>query len=281
MNVPDTDDIDQSVLAVKRLCIPVTLRCNLRCELCAERAPYYHHPYHPELMDLKRQVDLLFSLADRIEKFDMTGGEPLLRKDLPQFAAYLYARYGDRIGKLRLTTNGTLPPGEELLDSLHRWGERAYVIVDHYPVSTRFQEAARRLEAAGVPFEVRDYSGNLHCDGWVDYGDFQRKHDDEGAQKLFNACMVPKLGFFTCLVNGKLFPCARARLLYEQGITRDYLDVAALSDTGDTGREALRAFLRRTSLESCAYCSGLCPDSPRFVPAKQMDTADEKEKGEK
>jgi len=268
------DNSRQEPLTVKRFCFPVTLRCNLRCELCAERAPYYENPCHPELRELTGQIDGLFTLADRITMFDITGGEPLLRRDLPQLVQYLLARYGERIGTLRLTTNGTLPPGEELLDSLRRWGERAYVIVDHYPVSARFQEAARRLEAAGVPFEVRDYSGNLHCDGWVDYGDFRKKHDPAEAKQLFDRCMIPKLDFFACLVNGKLFPCARARLLYEQGITRDYLDVAALSGTGDTGREALRAFFKRTSLESCAYCNGLCPDSPRFVPAKQLDASD-------
>jgi len=264
-------DRSEQQLDIKRFCIPVTLRCNLRCKLCAERAPYYQQPYDPELRDLTGQIDALFTLADRITMFDITGGEPLLRKDLPRLVRYLHIQYGGRIGKLRLTTNGTLLPGEELLESLKLWAERVYVIVDHYPVSTKFQEAACRLEAAGIPFEVRDYSENLHCDGWVDYGDFRKKHDPAGARKLFNACMIPKLDFFACLVDGKLFPCARARLLYEQGITRDCLDIAALSGTGDTGRAALGEFLRRTFAESCAYCNGLCEDSPRFAPAEQLE----------
>lgn len=260
----------RDTLAVKRFCFPITLRCNLRCKLCAERAPYYQRPYHPELAELTGYIDSLFTLADEITMFDITGGEPLLRKDLPQLVQYLYSRYGKRIGKLRLTTNGTLVPWKELLDSLKLWKDRVYVIVDHYPVSLKSQEATACLEAAGIPFEARDYSKNLHCDGWVDYGDFRKKHNSIGAKKLFDACMVPKLDFFTCLVNGKLFPCSRARLLYEQEITRDYLDIAALSGTGDAGRAALWEFLNQTALDSCAYCNGLCEDSPRFLPAEQL-----------
>lgn len=259
-------------LIIKRFCIPVTLRCNLRCKLCAERAPYYRHPYHPDLPNLMAQIDRLFSLVDRVAMFDITGGEPLLRKDLHQLIRQLHGQYGNRIVKLRLTTNGTLPPNEEVVESLKCWKERAYVIVDHYPVSRNFSEAAKRLEAAGIPYEVRDYSVDLHCDGWVDYGDFSRKHDPAGAKKLFDACMVPKLDFFACLVNGKLFPCARARLLYEQGITWDGIDLMDLPASINESRAAIREFLNRTALDSCAYCNGLCEDAPRFMPAEQLES---------
>jgi len=263
------DNIQKQVV-IKRFCIPVTLRCNLRCELCAECAPYYQHPYHPELQELEDQIDLLFSIADRIDMFDITGGEPLLQKNLPHFVKYLHSRYSKRIGKLRLTTNGTMLPKETLLASLQQWDNRVYVIVDHYSVSSKFQEAAKLLESVGIPYEVRDYSENLHCDGWVDYGDFSKKHEPVEAKKLFDNCMVTKLNFFTCLVDGKLFPCARARLLYEQGITWDCLDLKAFYSSVNAGRTALMEFLNKTSLDSCAYCNGLCENSPRFTPAIQL-----------
>lgn len=261
-------------LQIKRFCIPVTLRCNLRCKLCAERAPYYKTPYHPALADLTLQIDALFQTVDSIGMFDLTGGEPLLRPDLHHLIQYLYEQYGQRIEKLRLTTNGTLIPGEPLLESLKNWGNNAYVIVDHYHVSTRAEEAAERLRSAQIPFEIRDYSGDLHCDGWVDYGDLSQKHDPEAARALFNACMVPKLDFFVCMVDGVLFPCARARLLYEQGITRDRLEIIGSGQTRAEQWDDLRAFLSRTELDSCAYCSGLCAGSPRFIPAEQLSAAE-------
>lgn len=258
-------------LIIKRFCLPVTLRCNLRCKLCAERAPYYKTPYHPSLTALMTQIDRLFQVADGIGIFDLTGGEPLLRTNLHQLVHYLEEQYGQRIEKLRLTTNGTLVPNKELLESLRIWGERAYVIVDHYNVSVRAREAAERFSGAKIPVEVREYADNLHCNGWVDYGDFNRKHGPEAAQALFRACMVPKLDFFTCMVDGVLFPCARARLLYEQGITADCLELNRSGQTVEMQREALRAFLSRTNLESCAYCNGLCENSDRFMPAEQIE----------
>lgn len=260
-------------LRIKRFCLPVTLRCNLRCRLCAEQAPYYKTPYHPSLAELTAQIDALFQTADGIGLFDLTGGEPLLRADLHLLIRYLRGQYGSRIEKLRLTTNGTLVPGGPLLESLRDWGERVYVIVDRYRVSAKAREAARALEGAGIPFEVREYSDNPHCDGWVDYGDLSQKHGPEAARALFSRCMVPKLDFFVCMVDGVLFPCARARLLYEQGIAADCLEIARPGQTAEARREALRAFLGRTALDSCAYCNGLCPDSRRFPPAEQLERA--------
>lgn len=259
-------------LRIKRFCLPVTLRCDLRCRLCAEHAPYYETPYHPSFRELTAQIDALFLIADGVDLFDLTGGEPLLRQDLPQFIRYLLERYGARIGKLRLTTNGTLIPGAPLLESLQAWGNRTYVIVDHYRVSSRVEEAARALREAGVPFEAREYAEDPHCDGWVDYGDLSRKHGPAEARALFSRCMVPKLGLFVCLVDGVLFPCARARILYEQGITKDCLALDRSDRTAEDRREALRAFLDRSTLDSCAYCNGLCQDSPRFPPAEQLES---------
>lgn len=267
-------------LRIKRFCLPVTLRCNLRCRLCAEQAPYYETPYHPTLTDLSAQIDALFHTADGIGLFDLTGGEPLLRTDLHQLIRYLHGQYGQRIEKLRLTTNGTLIPGEPLLESLRGWGDRVYVIVDRYRMSAKAQEAAQRLRGAGIPFEVREYTDNPHCDGWVDYGDFSRKHSPEAAQALFSRCMVPKLDFFICMVDGILFPCARARLLYEQGIAADCLEIARPGRTKKARREDLREFLSRSALDSCAYCNGLCADSQRFPPAEQLERSANGQKGD-
>lgn len=277
-------------LRIKRFCFPVTFRCNLRCKLCAERAPYYQQPYHPSLSELTSQIDRLFSVADGVDMFDITGGEPLLRKDLPHFIQHLHRRYIGRIGKLRLTTNGTMVPGGELLDALMEWRDRVYVIVDRYAVSTKADSAAETLAAAAIPHEVRDYTEDLHCCGWVDYGDFTHRHSVEEAQALFDACAVPRLNFFLCLVDGRLFPCSRARLLYEQGIAQDCFDLsgAARAEDRENGtspgegtfhetamerealREGLRAFLSTTFLKSCMYCDGLCENSPRFLPAEQL-----------
>lgn len=248
-------------ISLKRFCFPVTLRCNLKCRLCAEHAPYYEKPYHPTISYLQEQVELLFSHVSFIEKFDITGGEPLLQKDLHLLIEYLFSNWKDQIGVLRLTTNGTILPPNQLLQSFEKWGNDFFLIIDHYDHSKKATEVARMAEAYHIPFSLRDYSVDLHCDGWVDYGDFSKKHSLEEAKKVFKKCAIPQLDFFTCMVDGKIFPCSRARLLYENNIESVYVDCKKTEWELPFGEEVAIA---------CQYCNGLCHDSPRYRPAEQL-----------
>lgn len=254
----------------ERFCFPVTFQCNLKCKLCAEHAPYTKRPYHPELKELKKELDELFRLVKHIKKFDITGGEPFLRKDLAIILEYLRNNYFYKIDVVRVTTNGTklLPDG--FIDEARKWANHIYVIVDNYAVSDKSELVYHALKNAGIQCELRNYSTDLHCDGWVDYGDLSLKHSREEAKKLFQKCMVPKLGFFTCMTNGMIFPCARARLLYERFIAQVGVDLfdPALSDEGKRFR--MKELLEEEVIEACRFCNGLCEDSPRFMPAEQL-----------
>lgn len=258
-------------MQIKRLCFPVTLRCNLRCKLCAERSPYYKNPYHPSLGELIGEADALFQIIGNIDNFDITGGEPLLRKDLPDFIAYMHNKYRERIGKLRITTNGTLLPSVELRAAMQEWAENGFIIVDKYQVSDKSEQVVEILQLSDIPCQLRNYSNDLHCDGWVDYGDLSLKHNNFDARNLFNKCAVPKLGFFTCITNGRIFPCVRARLLYENNIADVSMNAfdPELTINGKIAR--LNALLGDEVVEACKYCNGLCGEGERFVPAEQLN----------
>ncbi|MCC6154193.1 MAG: GTP 3',8-cyclase MoaA [Candidatus Hydrogenedentes bacterium] len=92
--------------------ISVTDKCNLRCTYCMP-ADHYHEHYE----FLKREDLLTFEEIARIarlfveagvSKLRITGGEPLLRKDLPNLVAMLREIPG--VDDLALTTNGILLP---------------------------------------------------------------------------------------------------------------------------------------------------------------------------
>ena len=92
--------------------ISVTDKCNLRCTYCM---PSDHYHEHYEF--LKREDLLTFEEITRIarlfvaagvSKLRITGGEPLLRKDLPNLIAMLREING--VEDLALTTNGILLP---------------------------------------------------------------------------------------------------------------------------------------------------------------------------
>lgn len=88
--------------------ISVTDRCNLRCHYCMPEAEYVWLPRASLLSfeEIGRLARLFASLgAARVR---LTGGEPLLRRDLPELVRRLHAQ--PDVGDLALTTNGLLLP---------------------------------------------------------------------------------------------------------------------------------------------------------------------------
>jgi cyclic pyranopterin phosphate synthase len=105
--------------------ISVTDRCNFRCVYCMPRAVFGRdHAFLPrtELLtfdEIARLVTIFTRLG--VEKVRLTGGEPLVRRELPTLVRMLSAIPG--VSDLTLTTNGVLLPehATELRDAgLHR-----------------------------------------------------------------------------------------------------------------------------------------------------------------
>lgn len=86
--------------------ISVTDRCNIRCFYCMPEDAVQFVDRHEILSfeEIERFVRVAAGLG--IDKLRLTGGEPLLRKDLPRLVAKLAAIPGIR--DLALTTNGVL-----------------------------------------------------------------------------------------------------------------------------------------------------------------------------
>jgi GTP 3',8-cyclase len=110
---------------LRDLRISVTDRCNFRCVYCMPRAVFGRdHAFLPreELLtfdEIARLVGIFTRLG--VEKVRLTGGEPLVRRELPTLVRMLAAIPGVR--DLTLTTNGVLLPehASELKDAgLHR-----------------------------------------------------------------------------------------------------------------------------------------------------------------
>ena len=105
--------------------ISVIDRCNFRCPYCMPEEQYAHdHAFlrareRLSFDEIERLARIFVSLG--VRKLRITGGEPLLRRDLPELIARL-ARI-DGVEDLALTTNGVLLPrfAKALRDAgLHR-----------------------------------------------------------------------------------------------------------------------------------------------------------------
>jgi GTP 3',8-cyclase len=91
---------------LQNLRISVTDRCNLRCTYCMPEEEYVWLPREEILHfeEIGRLVDVFIELG--VDKVRLTGGEPLLRRDLPALIKPLAAKPGLR--DLAITTNGVL-----------------------------------------------------------------------------------------------------------------------------------------------------------------------------
>jgi cyclic pyranopterin phosphate synthase len=99
---------------LKDLRISVTDRCNFRCVYCMPKAAFgADHQFLPHAALLSfEEIERLARIfvAHGVEKIRLTGGEPLLRKDLERLVERL-ARLSSTDGRpldLTLTTNGSL-----------------------------------------------------------------------------------------------------------------------------------------------------------------------------
>lgn len=104
--------LDQLGRPLRDLRISVTDRCNLRCTYCMPA-----EVFGPDYAFLPRAELLSFEEIERLarvfvglgaEKLRITGGEPTLRRDLPELLARLAAFPG--VQDLAMTTNGLLLP---------------------------------------------------------------------------------------------------------------------------------------------------------------------------
>jgi cyclic pyranopterin phosphate synthase len=98
--------LDQHQRPLRNLRLSVTDRCNLRCSYCMPEAEYVWLPREDILHfeEIERLVDVFTSLG--VDKVRLTGGEPLLRRDVPDLIARLASR--PAIRDLAMTTNGVL-----------------------------------------------------------------------------------------------------------------------------------------------------------------------------
>jgi GTP 3',8-cyclase len=91
---------------LRNLRLSVTDRCNLRCAYCMPEKDYVWLPREDLLRfeEISTLVDVFVGLG--VNKLRLTGGEPLLRRNLPALVEMLAAKPG--LDDLAMTTNGVL-----------------------------------------------------------------------------------------------------------------------------------------------------------------------------
>jgi len=136
---------DQFARPLRNLRLSVTDRCNLRCVYCMPEAEYVWLPREDVLHfeEIATLVDAFLALG--VDRLRLTGGEPLLRRDLASLVAMIANKPG--LNDLALTTNGILL--EDQIDGLRSAGLRRITVSldtlrrDRFIALARFDELER------------------------------------------------------------------------------------------------------------------------------------------
>ena len=145
--------------------VSVTDRCNLRCVYCmpAEGVPYVPHHQILSFDEIVRICRIGAELG--IRRIKLTGGEPLVRRGLPELIGMLKGIAG--IEQVTLTTNGTLLR-EQINGLVSRGLDAVNISIDtldpeRYREITRGGSVEKALEGLDAAAAVPGLSVKVNC----------------------------------------------------------------------------------------------------------------------
>lgn len=246
--------------------VKVTSFCTLRCKDCTHLIPYVKAPAHMPVSCLIRDLGKILSVA-KIEGLIFLGGEIMIYPYLGELMeAYGDLGCDDRVGFVRVTTNGTVVPPDTFCEAFKKLSNGYVTISDYGSLSSHREEAVQKLRSCGIEVKVipNDHS-------WRSLGDWLDRHyTEEEVHALYAKCHGK---LYLHLYKDHLYHCYRAPVLNEDGLIpcaeSDFLDLNALSEKELA--ERLPAFMDRFACaNSCRYCDGFHNDSPLVGCAVQL-----------
>jgi cyclic pyranopterin phosphate synthase len=174
---------------LRNLRVSVTDRCNLRCQYCMPEEEYAWLRRADLLTfeEIQRLVEVFTELG--VDKVRLTGGEPLLRRDLPDLVRML--AHVPAVRDLAMTSNGVLLAGQAAalrsaglhrvtvsLDTLRPERFRALTRRDDHSAVLRGIEAVRAAGFGGLKLDTVVIRG-VNEDELVDLVEFARSIDAE------------------------------------------------------------------------------------------------------
>ena len=255
---------------IDRIEIFLTPCCTLKCEKCIAFIPYFKDKEPTSLQSLKEDADLLFAKADYVRKLKLLGGEGFLYPYLVEYIDYLYDNYADKIGEIRIGTNGTIKPKADVLECCRR--HNVIIDISDYtnavPNLCKLEEMTDFFADQGIAYDVKRVG-----EQWLDMG-FpcvkNVKNDDMELHEHFYKCAMFCRDFY----DGKLFFCCSNFAAVRAGLfpanENDYLDFSQEFDK----RVLLEYELGYSKLgytTFCKECNGCSEEvNQRHVPVAEQ-----------
>ena|GEM_PF-753410 len=253
-------DLKNKRVVLPRVALGVTSRCTLNCDKCMVRIPDLEVREDVPVDEILKSLDTLFACVDQIYVLCLSGGEAFLHPDLDKIV--LYAMNSDKVGKVDVSTNGTLIPNEKTLNAL-RDADCTVRITAYAPeLQPNVEKLKAALKEKGIHY--------IHASGdyWYDFDRIPKKQK-QLAKRRYNICAQRM-----CLVffRGKLHLCTPALALNVGEIIpdckTDYIDLNSPM-TYEEFRIQWSMLRNWQPISACDYCLGSSYDTPRVPVAVQ------------
>lgn len=236
--------------------VPSTL-CNLNCNGCLNFNPYIKEHTTYSLEQLKGDCDSLFNAIDLIGRFQITGGEPFLYKNLNELIPYIHNNYAKKIIAFEIVTNGTVMPSDEICEVL--FNNNVLVYLDDYrknvPLAEKMYIKIKEM------FDKHKVTYFENCvPEWFDLQPTQPKRNmtDEELVEYFDKCGCP----WATVSHNSLSSCNYSLYATKAGIVKfdedNYFDLTA-EQTREWKKQLVEFRLRYNNkgyVELCRQCSG-------------------------
>ena len=210
---------------------------------------------------LMREADELFQTVSFLGNFTITGGEPLLYDSLTELLEYIGKKYRKQIGSFTIITNGTMQPGNNLLEIMQKYDIEVDVS-DYTDAIPEKKESIINHVNCYRSSGIKTYF--LNNAEWVDFGFKEVINDftEEQGMKFFDTCRTRCRGF----VDGKIRYCINAYFAAKAlGMKEDQDNAFEIGNVHvqncDQKKQLVEydlGYNNRGCLEMCYHCNGTC-----------------------
>ncbi len=237
----------------------ITQRCTLKCKLCLAFIPYYKNPVDVKTGEADAVLREYFELIHSVSVFTITGGEPLMHKELSSILELVYSYLPQIRKSVDFVTNGTLDIPEHVLDIFEENRAHTRIVLSDYgpSLSTKIKQIEEKLKKRNISYRISNFHGdNLYFDGWIDFRDHSKKYFSLEERDRHGQKCIHNVGKYFLINEGELHSCSRSYWRMREGyIPRNEEEYIPLLDTHmpkERKQEILLHMLNQKSSSSCA-----------------------------
>lgn len=264
--------------SLERSLLVVSFRCNNRCKYCGVLSPFYEKPPHFSAEELKRVIKSYFEVVTYVDKFTISGGEPLLHPELAEIVGYLKG-YKNQYGKIEIITNGRLLMNQTLAETIKGIEDIVFLIDDYGINSEQCRILENQIKENGNSSVYRIYYGEQsHMGGWFDMGDFsKRDRSKEKTEEVFRECPMGNKHFGLFIVGGEGHVCFRSwramniNCVKKEECEDEFVDFLSNASIEEKREKIKRMQDRTDAFGACYFCWGQGKGIPRVPAGEQIE----------